>query len=50
MTFGLLLVAVWLNDNPLFGGQPPMVIAALLVGMLAAIWRICAPGAKGSAE
>lgn len=41
-SLGLLLLAVWVNDNALFGGDPPMVLAALLVGTLAATSRICA--------
>jgi O-antigen ligase len=42
MTLGLVLVLVWLNDNPLYGGQPETVLTALLVGSLAAISRIAA--------
>ena len=35
----ILLVAtlVWLNDNPLFGSQPETVMAALFLGILAAV-------------
>jgi O-antigen ligase len=42
MSMGLVLVLVWLNDNPLFGGQPETEIMALLLGALAATSRICA--------
>ena len=28
---------VWLNDNPLFGSQPESVMAALFLGILAAV-------------
>jgi O-antigen ligase len=40
ISLGLLLLLVWLNDNALFGGIPPTVVGALLVGTLAAISRI----------
>ena len=35
----ILLAAtmVWLNDNPLFGSQPETVMAALFLGILAAV-------------
>jgi O-antigen ligase len=42
MAMGLLLLLVWLNDKPLFGGQPESVFGALLVGTLAATARIVA--------
>ena len=40
----ILLVAtmVWLNDNPLFGSQPETVMAALFLGILAAVPPILA--------
>jgi O-antigen ligase len=37
---GLLLALVWLNDNPLYGGQIETILIATLVGCLAAIDRI----------
>jgi O-antigen ligase len=33
----VLLVAVWLNDNALFGSQPETVMIAAMIGILAAI-------------
>jgi O-antigen ligase len=42
MALGLLLLLVWLNDKPLFGGQPESVLGAVLVGTLAATARIVA--------
>jgi hypothetical protein len=44
MSLGLLLMLIWLNDNPLFGGQPETVIPALFVGALAATSRIAQRG------
>lgn len=35
----LLLVAIWWNDNPLFGAQPETVLAAFSLGLLACRWR-----------
>jgi O-antigen ligase len=40
MSLGLLVMLIWLNDNPLFGGQPETVIPALFVGALAATSRL----------
>ena len=40
MSLGLLLVLIWSNDNPLFGGQVDTVVPALFVGALAAIARM----------
>jgi len=48
MAWGLVLVAVWLNDNPLYGGQPEPVIPALLVGAIAALGA-AGPPLKASA-
>ena len=39
MSLGLVLVIVWVNDNPLFGGEPETVVPALLIGALAATSR-----------
>ncbi len=46
----ILLVAtmVWLNDNPLFGSQPESIMAALFLGILAAIPPILARAATAS--
>jgi O-antigen ligase len=38
-TWGLVLVAIWWNDNPLFGGQAETVIPAIFVGTIAALGR-----------
>ena len=40
VSLGLLLIVVWLNDNPLFGAQVETILAALLVGTLAALSRL----------
>ena len=42
----LLLLLVWWNDNPLFGGQPETFLAPLLIGFLAAAMRIGGPEAE----
>ena len=34
MAWGLVLVVVWWNDNPLYGGQSETVIPALFVGAI----------------
>ncbi len=46
----ILLVAtmVWLNDNPLFGSQPETVMAAMFLGILAAVPPILAASATTS--
>jgi hypothetical protein len=36
----LVLVLVWLNDNPLYGGQIETTLIPLGVGILAALSRI----------
>jgi hypothetical protein len=33
----LVLLAVWWNDNPLFGGQPETMLLALTLGLLSAV-------------
>jgi O-antigen ligase len=37
----LVVVAIWLNDNALYGAQPEVVLAATMLGLLAALgsWR-----------
>lgn len=42
-TLALVLILLWLNDNPLYGGQVETIILALLVGALAAIGRLLGP-------
>jgi O-antigen ligase len=38
---GLVVILLWLNDNPLYGGQVETIGLAVLVGALAAIgWRV----------
>jgi O-antigen ligase len=37
LAWGLVLVAIWWNDNPLYGGQPETVIPALFVGAIAGV-------------
>jgi O-antigen ligase len=50
MSLGLLLVLIWSNDNPLFGGQPDTVVPALFIGALAAIARMTSPRSTSVAE
>jgi O-antigen ligase len=38
-SLGLVLILLWLNDNPLYGGQVETILLALLVGIVAAIGR-----------
>ena len=45
----LVGVLVWWNDNALFGAQPETVLAATLLGMLAAIPRVDAPASRTDA-
>ena len=42
----MLLLLVWWNDNPLFGGQPETFLAPLLIAFLAAAVRIGGPDAE----
>ncbi len=37
-TLVLIVVLIWWNDNPLYGGQPETVLAALALGTLAVPW------------
>ena len=37
-TLLLIVVLIWWNDNPLYGGQPETVLAALALGTLAVPW------------
>ena len=34
LTWGLVVVVLWWNDNPIFGGQPETVIPAIFVGAI----------------
>jgi O-antigen ligase len=38
--FGALLSLIWLNDNPLYGGQPETVLLAVTLGSLFALARL----------
>jgi O-antigen ligase len=42
---GLVLILVWLNDNPLYGGQADTIVLALLLGTVAALARMVASDA-----
>jgi len=33
----LVVIAIWLNDNALYGAQPELVLAATMLGLLAAL-------------
>jgi hypothetical protein len=37
LAWGIVLVLIWLNDNPLFGGQAETVVLAVLVGAVAGL-------------
>lgn len=37
MAWGLVLILVWLNDNPLYGAQPETVYPALFIGAIAGL-------------
>jgi O-antigen ligase len=39
LSWGLVLVVVWWNDNPIFGGQAETVIPAIFVGAVAGLSR-----------
>jgi O-antigen ligase len=39
-TLGLVLILLWLNDNPLYGGQVETIALAVVVGTLAALARM----------
>jgi O-antigen ligase len=40
LAWGLVLIVIWWNDNPLYGGQAETVIPAIFVGTIAAISRM----------
>jgi O-antigen ligase len=50
MSLGLLLVLIWSNDNPLFGGQVDTVVPSLFLGALAAIARMTSASSTSVAE
>jgi O-antigen ligase len=37
LAWGIVLILIWLNDNPLFGGQAETVLLAVLVGAIAGL-------------
>jgi O-antigen ligase len=37
LAWGLVLIVVWWNDNPLYGGQPETVLPALFAGAIAGV-------------
>jgi O-antigen ligase len=39
LAWGLILIAVWWNDNPIFGAQTETVVPALFVGAIAGLGR-----------
>lgn len=39
MALGLLLILIWWNDNPIFGGQVETVLASIFLGMLVSVSR-----------
>jgi O-antigen ligase len=39
LAWGVVLILVWLNDNPLYGGQPETVAIAAFVGTIAGLGR-----------
>lgn len=43
LALAALAVLVWLNDNPLYGGQPETILLAVTIGALAAIAHVCPP-------
>jgi O-antigen ligase len=46
MAWGLLLIVIWWNDNPIFGGQVETVIPAIFVGAIASLGRRLWPGER----
>ena len=43
----LVLIAIWLNDNALYGAQPEVVLAATMLGLLAALGSSRLDGSGG---
>jgi O-antigen ligase len=43
LTWALVLVLVWLNDNPIFGGQVETVVLVAVVGAIAGLGRYAVP-------
>lgn len=48
MAWGLVLVLIWKNDNPVYGGQAETVIPALFVGAIAGVAGTLASQARAS--
>ena len=49
LAFGVVLIVVWLNDNPLFGGQAETVLLAVLIGLIGALGAQLAGRPEGQA-
>ena len=47
MSLCLLLLLIWHNDNPLYGGQTETVIPVILIGTLAAVAKMTLPQPGG---
>ena len=47
LALSVLLAAVWLNDNPLYGGQIETVVTAVMLGALAGMARVVATERRG---
>jgi O-antigen ligase len=45
----LVVIAIWLNDNALFGAQPEIVLAATMLGLVAALGSVRLDRPAGSA-
>jgi O-antigen ligase len=45
---GLLLILIWWNDNPIFGGQVETVLAAVFLGILISVGRYATEGTRSS--
>jgi O-antigen ligase len=48
MAWGLVLVLIWKNDNPIYGGQPETVIPVLFVGAIGGLAATLARQARSS--
>jgi O-antigen ligase len=46
----LVVVAIWFNDNALYGAQPEVVLAATMLGLLAALGSLRMTSARGNQE
>jgi O-antigen ligase len=43
LSLGLVLILVWLNDNPIFGGQVETITLAMFLGVIAGLGRSLVP-------